>query len=96
MIFTIHAAMTKHSWLDCGLFLQTLILAAQVRGLTTCPQVSFVRFQSVIAAQLGLEPEELVTCGMSCGYEDNKAAVNRLDMPRERLDSLSRWLGFDE
>ena len=96
MIFTIHAAMTKHSWLDCGLFLQTLILAAQVRGLTTCPQVSFVRFQSVIAAQLGLEPEELVTCGMSCGYEDDKAAVNRLDMPRARLDSLSRWLGFDE
>jgi nitroreductase len=96
MIFTIHAAMTKHSWLDCGLFLQTLILAAQVRGLATCPQVSFVRFQSVIATQLGFGSEELVTCGVSCGYEDEKAAVNRLDMPREPLDSFSRWLGFDE
>ena len=31
------------SWLDFGFFLQTLILAAQVRGLATCPQVSFVR-----------------------------------------------------
>ena len=41
MIFTIHAALTKHSWLDFGLFLQTLMLAAQVRGLSTCPQVSF-------------------------------------------------------
>jgi nitroreductase len=72
------------------------MLAAQVRGLATCPQVSFVRFQSVIAEQLGLEREEVVTCGMSCGYADEQAAVNRISMPREPLDSISRWLGFDE
>lgn len=96
MIFTIHAALTKHSWLDFGLFLQTLMLAAQVRGLSTCPQVSFVRFQSVIAEHLKLSSDELVTCGMSCGYADEEAAVNRLNMPREPLDAFTRWLGFDE
>jgi nitroreductase len=96
MIFTIHAALTKHSWLDFGLFLQTLMLAAQVRGLSTCPQVSFVRFQSIIAERLKLGPDELVTCGMSCGYADEEAAVNRLNMPREPLDGFTRWLGFDE
>jgi nitroreductase len=95
MIFTIHAALTKHSWLDFGLFLQTLMLAAKVRGLSTCPQVSFVRFQSIIAGQLKLGPDELVTCGMSCGYADEEAAVNRLNMPRESLDGFTRWLGFD-
>jgi nitroreductase len=95
LIFTIHSALTKHSWLDYGLFLQTLMLAAQVRGLATCPQVSFVRFQSIIAEQLGFGPEELVTCGMSCGYADEQAAVNRLNMPREPLDGFTRWLGFD-
>jgi nitroreductase len=96
LIFTIHAALTKHSWLDFGLLVQTLMLAAQVRGLATCPQVSFVRFQSVIAEQLGLGPEELVTCGMSLGYENVQAAVNRLDMPREPMQGFTRWLGFDE
>jgi nitroreductase len=96
LIFTIHAALTKHSWLDFGLFLQTLILAAQVRGLATCPQVSFVRFQSVITEQLGLDPEELVTCGMSLGYADAQAPVNRLNMPREPLEAFTRWVGFDE
>ena len=95
LIFTIDAALTKHSWLDCGLFVQTLMLAAQVRGLATCPQVSFVRFQPIIAAQLGLGPEELVTCGMSLGYADADAPVNRMDMPREPLDGFTRWLGFD-
>ncbi len=96
LIFTIHAALTKHSWLDFGLFLQTLMLAAHVRGLATCPQVSFVRFQSIIAEQLGLGPEEVVTCGMSLGYADVQAAVNRLNMPREPLEGFTRWLGFDD
>ena len=96
LIFTIHATLTKHSWLDCGLFLQNLMLAAHVRGLATCPQVSFVRFQSIIAEHLGLSPEEVVTCGISCGYADEKAAVNQLNMPREPVERFTRWLGFDE
>jgi nitroreductase len=96
LIFTIDASLTKHSWLDCGLFLQNLMLAAHVRGFATCPQVSFVRFQSLIADRLGFAPEELVTCGMSFGYADEQAAVNQLDMPREPLEGFTRWLGFDE
>lgn len=95
-IFTIDSSLTKHSWLDFGLFLQNLMLAAHARGLATCPQVSFVRYQSIIAEQLGLAPEEAVTCGMSLGYEDKQAAVNHLGMPREPLEGFTRWLGFDE
>lgn len=96
LIFTIHAALTKHSWLDYGLFLQNLMLAAHGRGLATCPQVSFVRYQSIIAEQLGLASEEMVVCGMSLGYPDDQAPVNQLEMPREPLEGFTRWLGFDE
>lgn len=95
-IFTIDSALTKHSWLDFGLFLQNLMLAAHARGLATCPQVSFVRYQSVIAEALGLAPEEAVTCGMSLGYADKQAAVNHLGMPREPIEQFTRWLGFDK
>jgi nitroreductase len=95
-IFTIKAAMTRHSWLDCGVFVQTLMLAAQVRGLATCPQVSFVRYQPIVAEQLGLAADELVTCGVSCGYADEQAAVNHMNMPREPVDGFTRWLGFGE
>ena len=56
-IFTIDSTLTKHSWLDFGLFLQNMMLAAHARGLATCPQVSFVRYQSIIAEQLGLAPD---------------------------------------
>ena len=96
LIFTIDSTLTKHSWLDFGLFLQNLMLAAHARGLSTCAQVSFVRYESVIAEQLGFAPNESVTCGMSLGYEDKKAAINHLAMPREPLEKITRWLGFDE
>jgi nitroreductase len=95
LIFTIDRSLTQHSWLDCGLFMQTLMLAAQVRGVSTCPQVSFVRFERVITQQLDLAPEEAVICGMSMGYANDQAPVNKLAMPREPVSALSRWLGFD-
>lgn len=95
-IFTINSALTKHSWLDFGLFLQNLMLAAHARGLATCPQVSFVRYQSIITEQLRLAPEEAVACGMSLGYAQELDAVNELGMPREPVEAFTRWLGFDD
>lgn len=91
LIFTIHATLTKHSWLDCGMFLQNFMLAAQARGLATCPQVSFVRYQSVIADQLKLKPSESVVCGMSLGYPDDDAPLNRMQMPREPIEGFTSW-----
>lgn len=96
LIFTIDGALTNHSWLDCGLFVQSVMLAAQVRGLSTCPQVSFVRFQTLIAERLELRPGELVTCGMSLGYAEEGHPVNELNVPRAPLDDFTRWLGFEE
>ena len=96
LIFTIDATLTKHSWLDCGLFMQNFILAAQARGLATCPQVSFVRYQSVIAEQLELAPEDSVVCGISLGYADEQAPLNRMGMPRDPLETFVYWRGFDE
>lgn len=96
LIFTIDATLTKHSWLDCGMFLQNFMIAAEVRGLATCPQVSFVRYQSVIAAQLGLGSTESVVCGMSLGYPDANAALNRMEMPREPIEAFTTWHGPDQ
>lgn len=91
IVFTIDKALTEHSWLDYGLFLQNLMLAAQARGLATCPQVSFVRYQSVIATQLSLAATERVVCGMSLGYPEQDAGLNRMQMPREPVATWLQW-----
>jgi len=37
-----------------------------------------------------------VVCGMSLGYADEGAAINRLDMPREPIERFSNFLGFSD
>lgn len=96
LIFTIDACLKKHSWLDYGLFVQNVMIAARARGLDTCPQVVFARYQQVIAEHLKLPPGLDVVCGMSLGYGDHGAAVNQLEMPRERIDRFASLLGFDD
>lgn len=83
-----------HSWIDLGLFAQTLMIAAKSRGIDTCPQVSFAPFHEVIAAHLGMPAEEVTAFGMSMGYGDHEEKVNQTSMPRERVQDFARLLGF--
>ncbi len=96
LIFTIDSCLTKHSWADCGMFLQTLMIAARARGLDTCPQVSFVRYEPVIAKFLRLPSTQSVVCGMSLGYADSASALNELRMPREPVENFSVFWGFED
>ena len=95
LIFTIDRRLHHHSWLDLGLFIQSVMLAAKARGIDTCPQVSFSRFHEVIAAELRLSADEETACGMSMGYGDLCAAVNRMEMPRRRVDEFTRIVGYE-
>lgn len=94
LIFTIDAVLKPHSWLDCGLFLQNVMLAATARGLATCPQVSFARYSALICRELDLAAGQMVVCGMSMGYADERAAVNQLGMPRLPVGQFSSFAGF--
>jgi nitroreductase len=96
LIFTIDARLKKHSWLDCGLFIQNVMIAAKARGLDTCPQVVFARYQPLIAELLGLPSGHDVICGMSLGYADEQADINRLNHPREPVERFASFLGFPE
>lgn len=94
LIFSIDRRLKPHSWIDLGLFAQTLMIAAKSRGVDTCPQVSFAPFHDVIASHLEMPPEEVTAFGMSMGYGDPHAKVNQTRMPRERVEDFARLLGF--
>lgn len=96
LIFTIDERMTKYSWLDCGLFIQSVMIAARGRGLDSCPQVAFARYHDVIAAELQLPPGHVVVCGMSLGYADIDASVNQFETERVSVEDFAKLMGFDE
>ncbi len=96
LIFTIDERLTKHSWVDYGIFLQTLMIAAKARGLDTCAQLSFVRHEPVINKFLRLPPGQTVVCGMSLGYADVGSKLNSLAMPRKPVEEFSVFWGFEQ
>jgi nitroreductase len=78
LIFTIDRIMAQGSWLDYGMFLQNIMVAARGRGLDTCPQAAFTPFHRLIAEHLALPQNEMVVCGMALGHRDPSAVENGL------------------
>ena len=67
LIFSIDRDLEQGSWLDYGMFLQNVMLAARPFGLETCPQAAFLNFHDVLQQRIGIPPEQMIVCGMSLG-----------------------------
>lgn len=94
LFFTIDRDMEIGSWLDHGMFLENVMLAARGQGLATCPQAAWPPYHKIVGRILGFAPEEVLVCGMSLGYEDESAVVNNLRTERAPLKDFVRFAGF--
>jgi len=92
LMFTIDRVMEKGSWLDYGMFLQSVMVAARGRGLDTCPQAAFTQFHKIIMPAIGASPQEMLVCGMSLGHADPTAVENSLVTEREPVSGFARFL----
>ena len=92
MIFTIDRVMERGSWLDYGMFLQNIMVAARGRGLDTCPQAAFTQFHRIISDELQLPDTEQVVCGMALGYADRSKVENTLVTHREPVSGFAKFL----
>ncbi len=91
LIFTIDRVMQQGSWLDYGMFLQNIMVAARGRGLDTCPQAAFTQYHRIIREHLKLRDEEMVVCGMALGFADMSKVENSLQTERAVLEEFARF-----
>ena len=91
LIFTIDRILAQGSWLDYGMFLENIMIAARGRGLDTCPQAAFTQFHRVIKRELQLGDHEMVVCGMALGVADDAAVANRLTTARATVDEFAKF-----
>ena len=94
LVFTIDRALQIGSWLDYGMFLQNIMVAARGLGLHTCPQVAFANYHVLIREQLGIPEDEVVICGMSLGTADAEAIENTLVTEREPVEGFATFIDF--
>jgi len=92
LVFSIDRVLEQGSWLDYGMFLQNIMVAARGRGLDTCPQAAFTPFHRVIREQFAMPANEILVCGMALGYADPDAVENRLTTEREPIDVWTTFL----
>jgi len=92
LFFTIDRILGQGSWLDYGMFLQNVMIAASARGLATCPQAAFIRYHRIVARHLGIPAEEQLVCGMSLGWEDSSRIENSLRTERASSSSFTRFV----
>lgn len=91
LVFTIDRNLERGSYIDYGIFLQTLMIAAKSRGLDTCVQGALIKFQDVFSQELNFTSSEIVICTMALGYGD-PAAFER-GFRTSRIPS-NRWAVF--
>ena len=89
LLFTIDGDMGWMSWLDYGMFIQNICLAARGQGLHTCPQASWGQYHKILEKELELQEPEMVHVGMSLGYEDTGAQQNKLETVREPVSEFA-------
>ena len=95
LIFTIDRRLEIGSWLDYGMFLENIMVAARGLGLDTCPQAAFAPHHRTIRALLGIPEHEVVVCGMALGQADPAAPENTLVTERAPAAEFCRFLGWE-
>jgi nitroreductase len=95
LIVTIDRRLEVGSWLDLGMFIQNVLLAARARGLETCPQETFSKYHRLLRAMLPIPPEQMVVCGISIGWARDEARRSQRLMPRADVAEFASFVGFD-
>jgi len=95
LIFTVDDDFEKGSWLDYGMFLQSVMLAARGLGLDTCPQAAIASAHTVLRRHLPIGEREIVICGMAIGYA-KEDTVNSLVTAREPVAGFATFSGFGD
>ena len=78
-------------WSDLGMFLQTFMLLAAEAGLDTCAQEAWAMKQESVSSFVSADPDDILFCGMSIGYQDHEAPINSLTSTRRPIED---WVSF--
>jgi nitroreductase len=94
LLFTVDKDLDAMSYVDIGMFMQTFMLAAKVRGLDTCAQGAWNNYWTVTRRVLNVPDDQYIIVGLSLGYADDSHPVNTLVSEREPVESFATFHGF--
>lgn len=91
LLFFLDEVLETGSYLDYGMFIQSIMLVALELGLSTCPQAALAEYPGVVRQQLNYPSNKKLICGMALGYEDTEALVNSYRTDRLSVEEYARF-----
>ena len=91
IIVTMDRLFPKARYLDLGLSVSYLLLAAHALGLGTCPIGLIVPFADIISDLLDIPEEREILLAIAMGYPDTESPVNGVKTDREDLSEILTW-----
>lgn len=91
IFFTLENDLLSGSWLDCGMFMQNVMLVVRAYGLESCPQQAWCEYGKIVHEQLNIPDEQIILSGMAIGHPDQDAPENRLNSPRIPDDEFATY-----
>lgn len=94
LIFTLDEDLEIGSWLDLGIYIGAVMIAARGMGLDTCPQAALANVHAVLRSEMDIPANEIVVCGMALGHANPNAPENRLVTERAPASEFATFDGF--
>lgn len=94
LFFAIDRQMEPGQWADLGMYMQSIMLLALEKGLSTCPQEAWALWHKTVAEFIGLPSHLMLFCGMALGYMDREHPINRLRADRADPSEFMTIRGF--
>jgi nitroreductase len=94
LLFSIDRIFDRPQWAHLGMFIQTLMLLAEERGLATCPQEAWAAVHQVAARHIELPAERILYCGLALGHADPDAPIDGFRTERAPVGEFARFRGF--
>ncbi len=91
LLFFLDRSLAQGSWVDIGMFIENVMLAALTFGLATCPQASLAEYPDIVRKFLDIPESRALVCGMALGYPDPSAPVNNYRTTREPAAVFTTW-----
>ena len=91
LLFFIDSTLEKGSWVDTGMFIQNVMLAARGFGLETCPQAALAEYPDAIRKILNIPDSKKLICGMALGYADYDDPSYQYRTEREPVEKFTQW-----
>ena len=92
-IITTDRSLGVYGAVDTGLYVGTLLLAAQALGMASIAQASIARYPVFIRSHFGLPEDRRVVCAISFGFAEAGHPANGFRTTRASIDDAVTWIG---